>query len=155
MAIDRQGAAMPRDKTNILDVLLFTVLTIGFAVIALFNWRGGEVIGGLVLTGLMLLCGAATVDGLQRGVRPPTSWERFKAWMVLRPVLIGGVGIVVFLQLPADLGSALPALPHDTAAGLLVIGLLVWAISIGYTLWRAPHRFEADAAYRRRIKYRD
>ncbi len=74
--------------------------------------------------------------------------------MTVRPLVILLLGLGG-LSLLFSTESGVPVLTPTEAAPLLVLGALLWAVAIGYTIWRAPHRFEADAAYRRRIKYRD
>lgn len=82
-------------------------LTVLFTWLAVLGLAGGRNPQHMVTTGFAALLGVLTINDLRSGVRPPNPWERFRAWMSLRPVLIGTAGIALFLTLPPDLGSAL------------------------------------------------
>jgi hypothetical protein len=141
---------MNQSKSSILDVIaagLLTLLLGGFAVV---NFLSGQIIGGVLLTLLALICAWSFSSDLQRGVRAPTDWEWFKLWMLARPVLVVAAGIGLLLLVLN--GAALP--PSNLGGGLIAAAGLLWAGLVFHLIWQAPHRHESDAAYRRRIRYR-
>lgn len=145
---------MPKDKTNVLDILLMCFMLLLFGGLATAGWLTGSLPQALITTGIALLILYALVGALRKGVRPPDPYERFKAWMSLRPLLIGVAGIGLLLIATQTIFPATRDAPQEAKAGLLIIPVLIWVVAIFYTIWRAPRRYETDAAYRRRVGYK-
>jgi hypothetical protein len=143
-----------RDKASILDVLAMLVIIVFFAGSSAAGLTSSVNIGSLLLGGLALLITWFLIKDLRRGVRPPTRWEWFKAWMIVRPVLIGAAGFAFFMSfLNYDRSTFL--MDNDTF-GMIMVGIaLIWGVLIFYTIWRAPHRRESDAAYQKRMRWKD
>lgn len=144
---------MENEKTNILDVLLFGSLTLLFGGMAILSWQKEQIVSGLIVTAMTVLLAYFVVNDLRKGVRMPTRWEQFKAWMTMRPVIAGGVGMLVLSGLPNYGNNLFNYLSHEAVGVLVFAFLFVWAGVMFYSLWRAPHRYESDAAYRRRVGY--
>ncbi len=145
---------MENEKTNILDVIFMFCCVILFGGLAVAAWVKGVTVGGLVTTVLALLMLFALYGDLKNGVRAPTPYEWFKTWMTVRPfvILVAGLGLmwlgaVTVLPLTQNLPESIKLL-------IVLVPLLVWVVMVGYTLWQAPQRHEADAAWRKRIRYR-
>ena len=141
---------MNSSKSCILDVIAAGLLTLLFGGFAVANFVTGQVIGGILIALLAILCAWSCMSDLQKGVRAPTDWEWFRLWMLARPVLAVGLGIgLLFLVLN---GGELPR--SKLGGALLAVAGLLWAGLVFYVIWQAPHRHESDAAYQRRIRYR-
>jgi hypothetical protein len=145
---------MNKEKASILDVIGAALAALFFGGMCLAALSSGGWIGAIFLALLTVACITILVADLRRGVRPPTRYEGFRLWMIARPVLAVGIGIGVLIAL---LGTSTPMLlGGNTVAGALIAGgALLWAALVFYLLWRAPHRHETDAAYKRRVGYRD
>ncbi|MFN8527510.1 MAG: hypothetical protein U0670_02750 [Anaerolineae bacterium] len=141
-------------KVNYLEVLLWAVLTLGGALVGIAALSRGDGTVVLVTGVLTLLFGWMLVGDLRRGVRAPTRWEWFKAWMVLRPLVVLTVGLGV-LAVTMSLTQDFAQKNRDLAGMGYVAILLVFGLTMFYTILRAPRRWEPDAAYRRRIKWVD
>ena len=142
---------MNQSKSSILDVITAGLLSLLFGGFAVANFLTGQIIGGVLLMLLALLCAWSFISDLQRGVRAPTDWEWFKLWMLARPVLVVAAGIGLLLLV---LNSG--ALPRSNlGGGLMAAAGLLWAGLVFHLIWQAPHRHESDAAYRRRIGYQE
>jgi hypothetical protein len=143
---------MNSEKVNVLDIVLFIILIALFGVPALMTLLAGEVLGSLFLGGITLICGWLMVEDLRKGVRAPTRYEWFKAWMTVRPVVVCVVGIGAIL---AIVSPPMNPLEREAAVPLLLLVVLIWVAALIFTLWRAPHRRESDAGYKRRVGYKE
>ena len=140
---------MDRDKTNILDVLATLLLIIVCTGISASLFRN-DWCGGLLFSVFALFLIWTFIVQVRKGVRPPTRWEWFKAWMTVRPIVIGAIGAAVLLGILVY-GRDIIGKPSDVVEIVLTGGALIWAFVIMYTVWRAPHRHEANATYKKRI----
>jgi len=146
---------MENDKSNILDVLAMMGTIILFTGVSAAALSGGDLFGTLLLGGLALLITWLLMRDLRKGVRPPNRWEWFRTWMTVRPVVIGAIGVAVLFAILAYGREEMPN-PPDEVGIMLTGGVLVWALLILYTAFRAPRRrYEDDAAYKKRIDWKD
>ena len=144
-----------RDKASILDVLLMMLLIVFFTGMATFSLLGGGLFPALLLGSLGLLITWLLIRDLRYGVRPPTRWEWFKAWMNVRPILIGAIGFAFFMSL-LSIDRDTITVSNDTF-GIVITGItLVWGGLLFYSMWRAQRpRLEDDATYKKRIGWKD
>ncbi len=145
---------MPDDRTNILILIATLARTLFFAGLAALGLASGSLPMSIVFGGLTLVPLWSLRSDLKHGVRPPNRWEWFKAWMRVRPVLIGVVGVAAFMGL-LTYGVEIPVSTRQAAAPILAGLTLVWAGLIFYTISRARGRRETDEAYRKRMRYLD
>jgi sugar phosphate permease len=143
---------MPTEKVNVLDIVLFVILIIMFGASALVGVQAGEVLGSLFLGGLAGLCAWLMARDLRKGVRAPTRYEWFKAWMILRPLLIGAIGLLVITAVISDKANWTR---RETIVPLLLVFVVVWGAAVAFALWRAPHRREGDMRYKKRMGYKE
>lgn len=148
---------MEHQKVSILDFLLACFLALFFGAGAVGSLGGNAIVRSLVLFGLSVLMVVFAVADLRAGLRPPTRWELFKAWMILRPLLCAVIGIGLILLVLSQVEFFLTFLTRDQF-GMLMVGLvLIWGVVLLYTIGQAPRTrpSESDSAYRQRIRYRD
>ncbi|MCB9453495.1 MAG: hypothetical protein H6672_18850 [Anaerolineaceae bacterium] len=145
---------MDSQKTNIVAVVLMLLVLVFFVVLAVTGWASGGAGQGMVTSALAGLVAIALVTDLKKGVRAPTPFERFKLWMNFRPVIIGGGGLTLMALVGPSLLSSTTDWPLPIKLALVFIPVLTWAGAVFYTIWRAPHRYETDIAYKKRIGYR-
>lgn len=146
---------MRQEKIDILTLLIMLFFFLLVTVEAVIGWTTGAVAQGVITTLLAVVIGAALVMELRQGVRSLLPFERFRAWMSLRPIIIvfGGLGLMalaVQVVFPATIDW-----PQPMKVVLVIVPLLIWGVSVVYTLVRAPRRREPDSAYKRRIGYKD
>lgn len=143
-----------KERVSILGVIAEILMTILFGGIALVALVSGSLLAALFLGGLAALCGWALWGDLKAGVRKPNAWERFSAWMLIRPILVGGVGFMVFAGV---MRVAPPLTDENRGIGvlLLLLGMGVWIAALVYTLWQVQGRLESDAAYKKRVGYQE
>jgi hypothetical protein len=143
-----------RDKASILDVLVMLLMAVYFTGMTTLMLLSGGLIPGLALGALALLATWSLIKNLRYGVRLPTRWEWFKAWMSVRPALIGAAGLAFFMAL-VTYGP--PKLTEEMKIALTG-SILVWGIMLAITIWRAPRPrrrgHEDDASYKKRIGWK-
>jgi hypothetical protein len=143
-----------REKSSILDVLLMMLLIVLFTGVFVAGLLGGMNIGSLLLGALALFLTWALMKDLRHGVRSPTRWEWFKAWMIMRPVIIAAIGLALLMLLVTTNRSAF--VTDSNTFGMLMVALvLIWCGLIFYTILRAPHRQESDETYKKRMDWKD
>jgi uncharacterized membrane protein HdeD (DUF308 family) len=132
------------ERVNIVSVIAETIMTILFGGIAFVAPVSGSLLGALFLGSLTALCGWALWEDLKKGVRKPNTWERFSAWMFIRPILVGVAG---FLAFNAVMQLVPPLTDENRGMGVLILllGLGLWIAALVYTLWHVQGRDESDA----------
>ena len=141
-------------EPNILDVIFMIAGLLLFGGFAIVGMVRGQIVQAVVTSVLALLTLIALISALNEGVRRPTAYEIFRAWMTLRPVIIGVVGLGLLAFAVQYVFPATLSWPQAAKVTLVLVPLLIWAGLIIYTIGRAPRRHEADAAYRRRVGYK-
>jgi len=153
MRIDRIMIYARRISILNLIGLLLMILIFGFA--ALLNMTAGRWLVGVLSVGITVFLTLALASDCRHGIRGATAWEWFKTWMCVRPPLAGLLGVAVIFALAQSLPtSPFPLHSGDNLyVGGIVLLTVMWAALVFYLIWRAPHRFETDEQYKRRIKY--
>ncbi|MBL8161249.1 MAG: hypothetical protein JNJ61_04630 [Anaerolineae bacterium] len=144
---------MRRSKANTFDVLLLIGALLFFSAIAVIGWLTGQIFQGIICTLFALLIGYVLVNTLREGIRRPDDFERFKVRMSLRSALVGAVGLAALFLGVTNVFPATESWPSGAKVLLVGVPLLIWILALAYTIRQAPHRFEADAAYKRRVGY--
>jgi hypothetical protein len=133
-------------------------MTVGlllFGGLAVTGWITGAIIQALITSFFTVLIGAVLVAMFRQGFRAPTHYERFKALMTVRPVIIGLVGAGLGVLALKYVFPVTESWPDGVKATLVLVPTVLWAGAVFYTLLRSPHRFESDAAYKRRVGYEE
>lgn len=146
---------MNSNKINIFDLIPMAVGLIVFGGLSVTGWMRGAILQALFTSALTVLVVVALVGMFRQGFRSPTRYERFRAWMIARPVLIGLIGAGLAVLAIKFVFPVTEHWPDGVKAVFVLVPALSWAGSVFYTLWRAPRRFESDAAYKRRVGYGD
>jgi hypothetical protein len=152
-----QKRKQPLEPVNVVEVIAFALITLFFASMIVLAVVTGQallaVVGGL----LVALGGYQLAQFWQRGIRPPTRFERFRLWMSIRPFLLVSIGIPLLIGLSQRISQI--GLDRNAASILFLVIIGGWILLMIYVFWRAPHgtRFfrESDAAYKQRVGYRE
>src|ERR1700753_571008 len=101
------------EKINLIDALSGLLLTIVFATASVATLLSNKQIAGVILSALTLLFAWGVIKAVRRGVRPPTQWERVRAWMNLRPILIGVLGFALVAAIATYGPRMMPILTQE------------------------------------------
>jgi hypothetical protein len=146
---------MHSNKNNILDLVPMVAGLLLFGGLAVTGWLTGAILQALIASAFTVLIGAVLVGMFRQGFRAPTRYERFKAVMTMRPVIIGLVGAGLGVLAIKYVFPMTEGWPDGVKAIFVLVPTALWAGAVFYTLVRSPHRFESDAAYKRRVGYEE
>ncbi len=146
---------MENNKTSILEILFMFGVFVLFAALAVVGWTKAQTGPALIGSAVALLCLWILISDLRKGVRAPTHYEWFKAWMNMRPVIIGFGGIGLMVLAAQFVFPVTKEWPEPIKVVLVLTPVLVWAGAVFYSMWRAPWRHESDTAYKRRVGYKN
>lgn len=141
------------EKINFLELLTITGSALFIAVLGVSNLAGGQPTG-LLFIGLAVVLLWSLLPLLHNGVRAPTQWERVRAWMNLRPILIGVLGFALVAAIATYGPRMMPILTQEMKIALTA-AILIWVAALGYTIFRAQRRQEDDSTYKKRIGWQD
>lgn len=139
---------------NLIGLLLLIVF---FGFVALVGVGTRSWAAGILGVGITVFLLVQLFTCVRYGIRRPTSYEWFKMWMCVRPVLFGAIGAAVFWTLAVTLSTTSEGArfnPDAPALAVLIPLLILWLAALIYLIFRAPLRWESDAQYKRRIGYR-
>lgn len=141
-----------REKSSILDVLALMLIIVFLTYVSVASLINGLNIPFLLLGAVDIFLIRALLIDLWVGVRAPTRWEWFKAWMIIRPIAVVLIGVSIIMALVMTYRSAFTTDSDNNVLGMSVAAIaLVWLGVVYYTIWRAPRRSESDEAYQKRI----
>lgn len=146
---------MDKGKTSILNILFWIGLVGLFGVLAAVGWISGQMAPALLGTGVTLIGLYALRTDLAKGVRRPTDYEWFKAWMLIRPVVVVALGIGLLWIAVQQVLPTMSGWDENIRGMMFVIPALIWFATVFFTIWKAPRRYESDSDYRRRVGYQD
>jgi hypothetical protein len=145
-----------RGKDLFLSLFVTSVGALCFGCFAVVLFMDRQLFGGAFLSLLTFVCLGKWAWDLSHALRSPIPYEWFKLWMISRVIFAGWGGLIVFLFLTAALPPSRSTTGEIDSSAVIWIGAMVlWFGSFSYMMWRAPHRHETDAAYKRRVGYRE
>ena len=112
-------------KISILSLVgsLLFIIILGF--LAVLNINTGHGVAGIVCGGIMALMVYMLASDCRGGIRRPNTWEWFKAWMCVRPVLVGALAAGMLLVGVQLFSTPIGNVPPNPSANSAVMAVLV------------------------------